>query len=167
MTPGLLNDYFLLSSRHTNRHWRRRMPNGMFLANGVEALSGNRCCVPWKTSCSSFSCISDYILPGKCWDFCSFRAASGQLLGSLVNPDSQCSAGTCARPPATLQQVLEACPELHFLLDGTERLIQQLKDRQRQQENYSGQKKRHMVKNVVVPYKLRAGFWVHLSSDTR
>jgi len=58
-----------------------------------------------------------------------------------------------ARQPATLQQVLEACPELHFILDGTERPIQRPKDRQRQQDYYSGRKKRHTVKNVVITHK--------------
>lgn len=58
-----------------------------------------------------------------------------------------------ARQPASLMQVLEACPELQFILDGTERPIQRPKDRQRQQDYYSGRKKRHTVKNLVITHK--------------
>lgn len=55
-----------------------------------------------------------------------------------------------ARNPATLEKVLAACPALEFVIDGTERPIQRPKDRQRQQEFYSGRKKRHTVKDIVV-----------------
>lgn len=55
-----------------------------------------------------------------------------------------------ARDPAGLEEILAACPVLEFIVDGTERPIQRPKDRQRQQEFYSGRKKRHTVKNIVV-----------------
>lgn len=55
-----------------------------------------------------------------------------------------------ARNPATLEEVLAACPALEFVIDGTERPRQRPKDPQRQQEFYSGRKKRHTVKNIVV-----------------
>lgn len=58
-----------------------------------------------------------------------------------------------ARQPASLQQVLEMCPELQFILDGTERPIQRPKDRQRRQDYYNGRKKRHTVKNLVITHK--------------
>lgn len=58
-----------------------------------------------------------------------------------------------ARDPARLEAVLAACPALEFIIDGTERPIQRPKDRQRQQEYYSGRKKRHTVKNIVITEK--------------
>ena len=58
-----------------------------------------------------------------------------------------------ARKPFTLQQVLKACPELQFILDGTEGTIQRPKDRQRQKDYYSGRKKKHTVKNVLIIHK--------------
>jgi hypothetical protein len=58
-----------------------------------------------------------------------------------------------ARPAADLEQLLAQCPELEFIIDGTERPIQRPKDRQRQREHYSGKKKRPTVKNIVVSEK--------------
>jgi hypothetical protein len=54
------------------------------------------------------------------------------------------------RRPAKLGEVLSACPELVFLIDGTERPINRPKDGDRQKRYYSGKKKRHTVKNNVV-----------------
>jgi DDE superfamily endonuclease len=54
------------------------------------------------------------------------------------------------RKAATLTQVLRACRGLEFIIDGTERPIQRPKDKHRQRELYSGKKKRHTVKNVVI-----------------
>jgi len=58
-----------------------------------------------------------------------------------------------ARQPADLEAVLQACPELQFVLDGTERPIQRPKDPQRRKDYYSGRKKRHTVKSVVITHK--------------
>ena len=58
-----------------------------------------------------------------------------------------------ARKTREIEQVLAACPELEFILDGTERPIQRPKDRQRQRDNYSGKKKRHTVKNNIISHK--------------
>jgi hypothetical protein len=58
-----------------------------------------------------------------------------------------------ARKTRDVEQVLAACPELEFILDGTERPIQRPKDRQRQRDNYSGKKKRHTVKNNLISHK--------------
>lgn len=58
-----------------------------------------------------------------------------------------------ARQAADLEQLLAQCPELEFIIDGTERPIQRPKDRQRQREHYSGKKKRPTVKNIVVSEK--------------
>jgi DDE superfamily endonuclease/Helix-turn-helix of DDE superfamily endonuclease len=54
------------------------------------------------------------------------------------------------REPANLATVLKQCPSLEFLMDGTERPINRPKDNERQQDYYSGKKKRHTVKNIVV-----------------
>lgn len=58
-----------------------------------------------------------------------------------------------ARQAADLEQLLAQCPELEFIIDGTERPIQRPKDPQRQREHYSGKKKRPTVKNIVVSEK--------------
>lgn len=55
-----------------------------------------------------------------------------------------------ARKAADVRQVLRQCPGLEFIIDGTERPIQRPKDKQRQREFYSGKKKRHTVKNVLI-----------------
>ena len=55
-----------------------------------------------------------------------------------------------ARQPAELRAVLEACAGLEFLLDGTERPIRRPKDSQRRRDDYSGKKKRHTKKNIVI-----------------
>ncbi|QLQ08398.1 MAG: transposase [Anaerolineae bacterium] len=58
-----------------------------------------------------------------------------------------------ARQPATVTQVLATCPDLTFIVDGTERPIQRPKDADRQRKYYSGKKKRHTVKNIIVTDK--------------
>jgi DDE superfamily endonuclease/Helix-turn-helix of DDE superfamily endonuclease len=58
-----------------------------------------------------------------------------------------------ARQAADLEQLLAQCPELAFIIDGTERPIQRPKDPQRQREHYSGKKKTPTVKNIVVSEK--------------
>ncbi len=58
-----------------------------------------------------------------------------------------------ARQAAHLEQVLAECPVLEFIIDGTERPIQRPKDPKRQRQYYSGKKKRHTVKNIVVSDK--------------
>ena len=58
-----------------------------------------------------------------------------------------------ARQAVDLAHVLAACPELEFIIDGTERPIQRPQDAKRQREYYSGKKKRHTVKNIVITDK--------------
>jgi len=58
-----------------------------------------------------------------------------------------------ARERQSIEQVLNECPELEFILDGTERPIRRPKDPQRQKANYSGKKKRHTRKNNVISDK--------------
>lgn len=54
------------------------------------------------------------------------------------------------RQPARLEAVLRQCPSLEFMIDGTERPINRPKDHDRQQDYYSGKKKRHTVTNLVI-----------------
>jgi DDE superfamily endonuclease len=58
-----------------------------------------------------------------------------------------------ARQPAQLQEVLAACSGLEFLIDGTERPIRRPRDGQRRRDDYSGKKKRHTKKNIVITDK--------------
>ena len=58
-----------------------------------------------------------------------------------------------ARQPAELHEVLVACPDMEFLIDGTERPIRRPKDSQRRRDDYSGKKKRHTKKNIVITDK--------------
>lgn len=58
-----------------------------------------------------------------------------------------------ARNAAELPDVLAACTGLEFLLDGTERPIRRPQDRQRRKDDYSGKKKRHTKKNIVLTDK--------------
>jgi hypothetical protein len=58
-----------------------------------------------------------------------------------------------ARRPQDIKAVLETCPGLEFIIDGTERSIRRPQDPARQKANYSGKKKRHTVKNNVITDK--------------
>jgi hypothetical protein len=58
-----------------------------------------------------------------------------------------------ARTPSDIKAVLETCPGLEFIIDGSERPIRRPKDKQRQQAHYSGKKKRHTVKNNILTDK--------------
>jgi hypothetical protein len=65
------------------------------------------------------------------------------------------------RRAARLSEVLTACPELTFLIDGTERPINRPKDKEKQKSHYSGKKKKHTVKNNVITE--RSGKVLYLS----
>lgn len=65
------------------------------------------------------------------------------------------------REPRNLKKVLENCPSLEFMLDGTERPINRPKDRDDRKLYYSGKKKAHTVKNNVITQ--RSGKVVFLS----
>jgi hypothetical protein len=58
-----------------------------------------------------------------------------------------------ARTPKAIKAVLETCPGLEFIIDGSERAIRRPKDPQRQKANYSGKKKRHTRKNNIITAK--------------
>ena len=58
-----------------------------------------------------------------------------------------------ARKTQDIEQVLKMCPDLEFIIDGTERPIRRPKNKAKQKEYYSGKKGRHTVKNNVVTEK--------------
>jgi hypothetical protein len=58
-----------------------------------------------------------------------------------------------ARSPQAIKAILESCPGLEFIIDGTERPIRRPQDPARQKANYSGKKKRHTVKNNLISDK--------------
>lgn len=55
-----------------------------------------------------------------------------------------------ARRPAELDQLLEENPELVLLIDGTERPIRRPKNKDDQKSDYSGKKKAHRKKNLLL-----------------
>lgn len=54
------------------------------------------------------------------------------------------------RQPAKLHEVLRACSELRFIIDGTERRTRRPQGKNRQKAHYSGKKKTHTRKNVLI-----------------
>jgi hypothetical protein len=58
-----------------------------------------------------------------------------------------------ARKAHQIEQVLAACPGLEFIIDGVERPIQRPQETQQQKDCYSGKKKRHTKKNVLITDK--------------
>ena len=67
------------------------------------------------------------------------------------------------RNPRKLEQVLAACPELEFVIDGTERVINRPQDKAKRDEHYSGKKKRTTVKNNLITERRRGGKVKYLS----
>jgi hypothetical protein len=65
------------------------------------------------------------------------------------------------REPHRLEVVLQQCPSLEFIIDGTERRINRPKDKDDQNQYYSGKQKGHSVKNNVISH--RGGKVVFLS----
>jgi hypothetical protein len=61
-----------------------------------------------------------------------------------------------ARRPADLSQLLEEVPELRLLvIDGVERPVRRPKDKDDQKKNYSGKKKAHRKKNLLLSSEKR------------
>jgi hypothetical protein len=57
------------------------------------------------------------------------------------------------REPHRLEAVLQQCPSLEFIIDGTERRINRPKDKEDQKQYYSGKKTAHTVKNNVMSHR--------------
>jgi len=58
-----------------------------------------------------------------------------------------------ARRTEDIETLLATCPELEFMIDGTERRIRRPKDPDGQKAKYSGKKKTHTVKNNLITEK--------------
>jgi hypothetical protein len=67
------------------------------------------------------------------------------------------------REPANLEAVLQRCPSLEFMIDGTERPMNRPQDKVDRKRYYSGKKKAHPVKNNVITVR---GGKVLFLSDT-
>lgn len=67
------------------------------------------------------------------------------------------------RTPHKLEQVLAACPELEFVIDGTERRINRPKDKEKRDKHYSGKQKVTTVKNNVISERRQGGKVKYLS----
>ncbi|WP_448601194.1 HARBI1 family protein [Thermoflexus hugenholtzii] len=131
----------------------KQMLGGILHASGVEAPAGNRFCAQWRTKC-----ISGCIPPRRSWaSSLAFRQPQADYWIHWLTPILNAALGDemqlPARQPADLEEVLQACPELQFILDGTERPIQRPKDSQRRKDYYSGRKKQYTAKNVVITHK--------------
>ena len=63
-----------------------------------------------------------------------------------------------ARKPADLEAVLAEHPELMLIIDGTERPIRRPKDKDDQKRDYSGKKKAHRKKNLVVSSRRKIAY---------
>jgi len=68
-----------------------------------------------------------------------------QALGREIQPP--------ARSAADLDEVLQACDDPEVIIDGTDRPTRRPQDSQRQRDEYSGRKKRHTKKNIVLTEK--------------
>jgi DDE superfamily endonuclease/Helix-turn-helix of DDE superfamily endonuclease len=58
-----------------------------------------------------------------------------------------------ARQAKAIETILATCPELEFIIDGTERPVRRPKDPDQQKLKYSGKKKQHTVKNNLITEK--------------
>jgi len=67
------------------------------------------------------------------------------------------------RQPHKLEQVLATCPELEFVMDGTERRINRPKDKEKRDQHYSGKKTTTTVKNHVMTERCKGGKVKYLS----
>jgi hypothetical protein len=67
------------------------------------------------------------------------------------------------RQPHKLEQVLSACPQLEFVIDGSERRINRPKDKEKRGQHYSGKKKATTVKNNLITERRRGGKVQYLS----
>ena len=57
------------------------------------------------------------------------------------------------RTAADVKEFLQACPELAFIIDGTDRPIRRPQDSEARRKDYNGKKKRHSKKNILVTEK--------------
>lgn len=66
----------------------------------------------------------------------------------------------------TLEEIIQEFPDLKdFLIDATERSIRRPRNNEKQKQCYSGKKKRHTVKNIILTDSIKG--YVHLLGETR
>ena len=59
-------------------------------------------------------------------------------------------AGRPEKAMGSINQLLKICSQLSFIIDGVERNVRRPKDSAKPKQGYSGQKKRHRIKNTVI-----------------
>src|SRR3954462_5991928 len=64
-----------------------------------------------------------------------------------------------ARTAADAQELMEACPERAFILDGTERPVRRPQDSEDRRKDYSGKKKRHPRRTSSSPKRPPVRCW--------
>lgn len=69
------------------------------------------------------------------------------------------------RKPRDLEEVLGACVSLEFFIDGTERRIQRPQEAQAQKQNYSGKKKAHTRKNLIISDAVRRIYFLSATCE--
>ena len=74
-------------------------------------------------------------------------------LTPILNMALGCEQQLPARQAKDMETILATCPELEFMIDGTERPVRRPKDPEQQKHKYSGKKKRHTVKNNIITEK--------------
>lgn len=68
----------------------------------------------------------------------------------MLNQALGCEQQLPERDARRLEAILNECPALEFVIDGTERPINRPKDKEGRKKYYSGKKKAHGVKNNVI-----------------
>jgi len=99
------------------------------------------------------------------------RSQTKRWVDSLCTKLEKALGKAMALPPRKLRSVkefLERFPALKALIvDGTERPVQRPKDKQKQKERYSGKKKKHTQKNIVMVNRKKEILLLSPTSDGR
>jgi hypothetical protein len=108
-----------------------------------------------------YKCYPTYDLLGIIYDCNRSNACRRQFeLGNLLEKTLGRKLVLPERKMRKLEEFFKAFPEAReVFIDGTERPVQRPKDKEKQKENYSGKKKKHTRKNIVITdKKKRIGF---------
>jgi hypothetical protein len=71
-------------------------------------------------------------------------------LAPILNKALGCEQALPVRNATTLKELLKKCPDLVFIIDGTDRPIRRPQDSTARRTDYSGKKKRHTKKNIII-----------------
>lgn len=108
-----------------------------------------------------YKCYPTYDLLSIIYDCNRSNACRRQFeLGNLLEKTLGRKLVLPERKMRKLEEFFKAFPEAReVFIDGTERPVQRPKDKEKQKENYSGKKKKHTRKNIVITdKKKRIGF---------